>query len=238
LSSLLALTVLATPQADEPRGSFDSVVPHLPGGYGPGRVSIRVHAVQLPETISAALVGDLVARTGVPITETQGVRIEITLPDDVRFASMQARVVDGLILEPQERSLLGRVGSALVSLLRLLLVGRMISAADELAIPGAAWAAALGAPDADEELVRLSTSETLSADRDASAFSEHGSRIVYRSMLALSAWTELVDIRLCCHDRVSGKPVAFFIPRVPLHADPATPKGPSPNPQLVHSSRH
>lgn len=224
LSSLLALALLATPTPVEtPRGSFDSVVPRLPGGYGPGRVSIRVLTVPMPASGSAGLVGDLFARTGLPITGTEGVRVEIMVPGDVRFESLRADVVDGLVLEPERRSFLARVGNALVSLLRILFVGRLVSSADELAIPGAVWATALGAPNAEEEIVRLSTSEQLSIDRDASAFSDHGDRVVYRTMLALSPWTELVDVQLSCTDRTSGARVGFTIPRLPLH--PESPDG-------------
>jgi len=220
LSSLLVFAILSVPAAtDQPRGSFDSVVPELPGGYGPGRVSIRVHAVQMPQSSSPALIGDLVARTGVTITETQGVRIEMTLPDDVRFESMRARVVDGLVLQPQQRSFIGRVGTVLVSLLRILLVGKLVSAADDLSVTGAVWATALGIPDTDDEIVRLSTSETLSFGRDASAFSDHDGVAIYRTMLALSPWTELTDIELRCTDQTSGEKVAFFIPRLVLHGN-------------------
>lgn len=224
LSSLLALAVLSVPvDADPPRGIFDSVVPRLPDGYGPGRVAIRVHTVQMPQSALPTLVGDLVARTGMAITETQGVRIEVTLPDDVEFDSMQARIVDGLVLQPQRRSFLKRVGSTVVSLLRFLIVGRLISATDDLAISGAAWAVALGAPHPQDELLRLSTSDTLFVNRDASTFSDHGNFTVCRAMLALSPWTELVDIQLRCRDRTSGEQVAFIIPRLPLH-DNATPE--------------
>lgn len=218
---LFALLFLVAPAtAQTPRGSFDSVVPSLPDGYGTGRVSIRVHAVPLPQDSSSALAGDLFARTGVAITETHGVRIELVLPADLRFESMHARVVDGLVLQPEGRSFLGQVGSALVSLLRLLLVGRLVTATDDLVVSGAAWAAALGAPDPQEELVRLNSSETLSVDRSASAFSDHGAFVVCRALFAFSPWTELVDIQLRCTDQVTGKPVAFLIPRLSLHPEP------------------
>ena len=225
LSSLFALAVLSSSTAaGAPRGSFDSVVPRLPDGYGPGRVSIRVHTVPIPESVSPALVGDLFGRTGLPITEMQGVRIELLLPDEVEFASMQARVVDGLVLEPQRRSFLGRVGGVVVSLLRFLLVGRLISSADDLSLPGAAWAAALGAPDPDEELVRLSTSETLTIERGAGGFSDHGGVVVYRTVLALSPWTELVDLQLRCRDRTNGQTVEFLIPSLSLRGDGVPPQ--------------
>lgn len=226
LSSLLALAVLSTPAAtDQLRGSFDSVVPRLPGGYGTGRVALRVHAVPLPEASTPPLVGELISRTRMMITDAQGVRIEVVLPREVEFESIEARVVDGLVLEPQERSFLGRVGHAVVSLLRILLVGRLISATDDLAVSGAAWALALGVPDTEDELVRLSTSEALSIDRGESSFSDHGSFVVCRSMLAFSPWTELVDIQLRCRDRTTGRQVEFLIPRLPLHRN-ATPESP------------
>lgn len=234
LSSLLALAVLAAPaEADQLRGSFDSVVPRLPGGYDAGRVSIRVHTVAMPEASSPALVGEVVSRTGLMITETQGARIEVILPEDVEFESMRARIVDGLVLQPQERSFIGKVGNALVSLLRMLLVGRLISATDDLVVPGAAWAMALGAPDPQDELVRLSTSETLFVDREASSFSDHGPFVVCRAMLALSPWTELVDIQLRCTDRVSGKMVEFLIPRLALHHNETPEPGETVNWKLV-----
>jgi hypothetical protein len=218
LPSLLALALLSSPAGAEPlRGSFDSVVPRLPGGYGPGRVCIRVHTVPLPEGASPALVGDLVARTGALITDTQGIRIEVVLPDDVEFISLEARVVDGLVLQPERKSLLRRVGSALVSLLRILLIGQFVSAADDLAVSGTVWAAALGAPDADDELVRLSTSDTLAFDRGMRTFSDHGRFVVCRAVAAFSPWTELVDVRIEGHDRTTGQKVALQIPRIPLH---------------------
>jgi hypothetical protein len=217
-ASLLALALLAAPADTDPlRGTFDSVVPRLPGGYGPGPVSIRVHTVEIPASASPTLVGDLIARTGVAITETQGARIELVLPDDVTFDSMRARIVDGLALQPQNRSFIGRVGDVLVSLLRILLVGRLVSATDELSVSGAVWTAALGAPSTEDELVRLSTSDTLHFDRDSSTFSDHAGIVVCRTMLGLSPWTELVDIELRCTDRVSGESVGFVIPRLPLH---------------------
>lgn len=216
--SLLALALFAAPANVDPlRGTFDSVVPRLPGGYGPGPVSIRVHTVELPASAMPALIGDLVARTGVAITETQGARIELVLPDDVTFESMQARIVDGLVLEPQSRSFIGRVGDVLVSLLRILLVGRLVSATDELSVSGAVWTAALGAPTTEDELIRLSTSDTLHFDRDSSTVSDHAGIVVCRTMLALSPWTELVDVELRCTDRVSGDSVGFVIPRLPLY---------------------
>jgi hypothetical protein len=216
LLSLAALAIASSIDA-LPRATFESVVPRMPGGYGPGRVAIQVHTVPVPAPASPALVGDLIARSGVAITETQGVRIEVTLPEEVRFESLEARVVDGLVLESRQRSFFGHVGDALLSLLRILVVGRLISATDELTVPGAAWAAALGAPDAEEELVRLATSESLRVERDAPTFSDHGRFVVCRSVIALSPWTELVDIKLSCRDEVSGKPVAFLIPRLALH---------------------
>ena len=233
-SSLIALAVLSSPGGAElPRGTFDSVVPRLPGGYGPGQVSIRVHAVQMPQSSSNALVGDLVARTGVAVTETQGIRMEMVLPDDVDFESLRARVVDGLVLQPRQRSLLGRVGSAVVSLLRILLVGRLISATDDLAMSGAVWAAALGTTSAEDEIVRLSTTDELVVDRSAPTFSDHGEVVICRSMLALSPWTELVEIELRCRDLVSGKRVSFFIPRLPLHGNARQELDRKPNPQWV-----
>ena len=220
LSSLVALALLSAPATnDRPRASFDSVVPRLPDGYGPGRVSIRVHATAIPTAATDALVGDLFSRTGLAITETQGVRIEIVVPEEVRFESIEARVVDGLVLQPEKRSLLGRVGSAVLSILRILLVGQLIDAADELAVSGVAWAAALGIPDPDDELVKLSTSEKLSIERGADMFSDHGSFSVCRAMLALSPWTELVEVELRGRDRTTGEEVAFFIPRLPLHGE-------------------
>lgn len=220
LPTLLTLLVLCSPAGTpEPRGAFDSVVPLLPGGYASGRVSIHVYSVPMPQATPTELVGDLVARTGMPITESHGVRIQLTLPDDLRFESMEARVVDGLVLRPQGRSFIGRVGNALVSVLRLLFVGRLISATDELVVSGAVWAAALGSPDVADEVVRISTSEFLSLKRDAPTFSDHGNYVVLRSMLALSPWTELVDIQLTCFDRVSGKQVGFLIPRLSLHGE-------------------
>ncbi|RKZ07662.1 hypothetical protein DRQ32_09850 [bacterium] len=223
MPSILALVVLSAPAGvDPPRGTFDSIVPRLPGGYGSGPVSIRVHTVPLPESASPALVSDLISRTGTVFTETQGVRIEIVLPKDVDFESLQARVIDGLVLEPQRRSLIGHLGNALVSLLRILLVGQLVTATNDLAISGAAWAVALGAPNAEKELIRLSTSETLFVDREAATFSDHSGFVICRSMLAFSPWTELVNIELRCTDRTTGKEELFIIPRLALHHN-ATP---------------
>ena len=110
-------------------------------------------------------------------------------------------------------------GGALLSILRLILVGQLIDAADDLAVSGVAWAAALGIPSPDDELVKLSTSEALTVRRGASTFSDHGEFSVCRAMLALSPWTELVELRLRGRDLTTGKEVAFLIPRLQLHGE-------------------
>lgn len=232
LPSLVALALLNVPATmDPPRARFDSVVPRLPDGYGPGRVSIRVHTTAIPEAASIGLVGELFARTGLAITETQGVRIEVVVPDDVRFDAIEARIVDGLVLEPEKRSFIGRVGSAFLSLLRILLVGKLVDAADELALPGVAWATALGMSNPGDELVKLSTSDRLLVERESENFSDHGQFSVCRTMLALSPWSELVEVQLRGRDRTTGEEVAFLIPRLPLRSSE------SPGPEAEESSQ-
>ena len=117
------------------------------------------------------------------------------LPDGYRAGRVAVRVRT-VALPPEHRGFTGKVGHALLSILRLVLFGRLVSAADELAIPGTAWAAALGAPDGADEMVRLTTDDEFVVARGDRSFSDHGSFAVCRAMVALTPWTELVRVRL------------------------------------------
>ena len=197
-------------------GDWQILVPRMPDGYGAGRIAVRVRTVALPEASVSALVDGLSARTGVAVTSAHGVRVEIVLPRDVQFESIRARVADGLVVQPEARGFVGRVGGALLSVLRIVLFGKLVAAADDLAIPGAAWAVALGAPDASDEMVRLTTADEFTVDRGQRAFSDHGDFVVCRAMFALTPWTELVEVDVRGIDLVSGDDVTFRIPRIRL----------------------
>lgn len=209
-------------------GDWQVLVPRLPDGYAAGQVAVRVRTVPIPPASAAHLVDGLAVRTGVAVTAAHGVRLEVALPADVHFTSLRAQVADGLVVEPEQRGFVGKVGGAVLSVLRLLLFGHLVSAADELAIPGTAWAMALGAPNPHEEMVRLTTGEELYVERGQKSFSDHGDFVVCRAMLALTPWTELVQVHVEGFDQVSGKNVSFQIPRIRIDGDPATEPTPGP----------
>lgn len=204
------------------------LVPRLEGGHPAGRVAFRVSTVTLPSANTGAFVEGLALRTGVAVTRTHGLRLEIVLPPDVEFTSIRAHVADGLVLGPASRGVASRVGHALLGVLRILLFGQLVSAADDLAIPGAAWAVALGAPEVDEELVRLNSSNVFFVERGQRAFTDHGDFVVCRAMMAYTPWTELVGIELRGFDRRSGDDVRYTISRLPLAAARRPPAEPLP----------
>lgn len=197
-------------------GDWQILVPRLPDGYGPGRVAVRVRTSAVPPASAGALMDGLALRTGVAATAAHGVRIEVVLPDDVEFLGLDARVADGLVLAPEHRGVVRRIGDALLSVVRLLFFGRLVAAADDLALSGVAWASALGAPQGGDEMVRLTTADTFEVRRGHRSFSDHGDFVVCRAMFALTPWTELVQVRLRGLDRSSGREVEFRVPRIPL----------------------
>lgn len=224
LPLLTLLPVLPSAPAST-SGDWQILVPRLPDGHGPGRIAVRVRTVAVPAATTGALVDGLALRTGVAATAAHGVRIEVVLPAGVDFLGLHARVADGLVLAPEHRGVVRRFGDALLSVVRLLFFGRLVAAADDLALSGIAWAHALGAPEGTDEMVRLTTADTFEVRRGHRAFSDHGDFVVCRAMFALTPWTELVQVRLRGLDRSSGREIEFGVPRIAFDGvvEPAVP---------------
>jgi len=207
-------------------GDWQFLVPQMPEGHRAGRIAVRVQLVAIPSSSTTAFIEKLSMRTGIGSTSAQGVRIEVAVPTDVEFTALHATVADGLVLQQQQRSFLGRVGGALLSIFRLLLIGKLVAVTDDLTIPSTTWALALGAPESDDGTVHLNTGDQLVVQRGQEAFTDHGEFVVCRAMLALTPWTELVQVRVRGIDRVSGRSVEFLIPRLGLGSELAPESGP------------
>ena len=179
-----------------------------------GRVGLRMTTYALPDSVDP-LGGwgrRLMHRTGLFGTELSSVRVEVTLPDGVRFESLEARLADGLVLE-RDASLLRAVGRAVRQVLRVLLLGQLVSAVDTLELPNSLWTLALGMPETGDEAVRVRATDRLRFARDDENTTDHGRFVVGRAVLALTPFSELIALRV--HGRVegTGESVVFDVPR-------------------------
>jgi hypothetical protein len=171
----------------------------------------------LPDNGSdAAELGKLLSRqTGVRDTHAVGVRVRVEMPPGYKFQGLSGSFADAVLLVPED-SMWKASGRFLQSVLRFLLLGQIVSAAQPLEIPLEMWMLFFNGDPRGEGSVTLQSSTKLELNRGDSRVTDHGDYVVLRILVGTNSVSELVGIEIEATQFKTGNQAWFRVGHLPL----------------------